>query len=60
MERAHGMANGILVVPADGLRNSMPHRAHPGSARADIVVEVAKATGHEHDEHVVRVPPRKH
>ena len=54
------MANRILVVPADGLRNSMPHRAHLGSPRADIAAEIAKATGHEHDEHVVRVPPGEH
>ena len=54
------MANRILVVPADALRNSMPHRAHPGSAWADISAEVAKAIGHEHDEHVIRFPPGEH
>ena len=57
MEGSHGVAHGVLVVPPNGLRYSMPHRTHLGSARADIAVEVTKATGHEHDEYTVRVPP---
>jgi hypothetical protein len=53
MERAHGMVNGVLVVPADGMRNSMPHRAHLRSTWSDIATEITKATGNEHDEHAI-------